>query len=113
MTVTLSLQTVIVVGSVITALTVITAGVFKFVRWVDRQKAQDVELKSLEQKHNKDVADLRKLESDDIAYIKQEQRILTEGILACLKGLSEKGCNGPVTEAIDKIEDHLNQRAHT
>ena len=44
--------------------------------------------------------------------IKDEQTLLTYGVLACLKGLKEKGCNGPVTEAIDKIEKHLNKKAH-
>lgn len=38
--------------------------------------------------------------------------LLTYGILACLKGLKEQGCNGPVTEAIDKIEKHVNKQAH-
>ena len=28
------------------------------------------------------------------------------------KGLQEKGCNGPVTEAINKIEKYLNAKAH-
>ena len=44
--------------------------------------------------------------------IQDEQAILTEGILACLKGLHEQGANGPVTEAITKIENHLNEKAH-
>lgn len=48
-----------------------------------------------------------------ISEIRGEQALLTEGILACLKGLREQGCNGPVTEAINKIEAHLNERAHT
>ena len=34
------------------------------------------------------------------------------GILACLKGLKEQGCDGPVTDAITKIEKHINQAAH-
>ena len=34
------------------------------------------------------------------------------GILACLKGLKEQGCNGPVTEAVNKIEKHINKAAH-
>lgn len=25
---------------------------------------------------------------------------------------SEQGCNGPVTEAIDKIQKHINKQAH-
>ena len=32
--------------------------------------------------------------------------------MPCLKGLKELGCNGPVTEAIDKMEKHLNKAAH-
>lgn len=38
--------------------------------------------------------------------------LLTYAVLACLKGLKEQGCNGPVTEAIGKIEKHINQKAH-
>ena len=48
----------------------------------------------------------------EIKELKEEQAILTCGILACLKGLKEQGCNGPVTEAISKIEKHLNEKAH-
>ena len=47
-----------------------------------------------------------------IDEIKEEQAILTYGILACLKGLKEQGCDGPVTEAVAKIEQHLNEKAH-
>ena len=47
-----------------------------------------------------------------IKDIQSEQTLLTYGVLACLKGLHEQGANGPVTEAIDKIEKHINQRAH-
>ena len=48
----------------------------------------------------------------DMCSINEEQALLTYGILACLKGLQEKGCNGPVTEAINKIETYLNEKAH-
>lgn len=55
----------------------------------------------------------RQKEQDDIiSEIQAEQAILTYGILACLKGLKEQGANGPVTEAINKIEKHLNEKAH-
>lgn len=37
----------------------------------------------------------------------QENRILLKGLLACLKGLKEQGCNGPVTQSIDEIEEYL------
>ena len=55
----------------------------------------------------------RQKEQDKIIQdIQSEQAILTYGVLACLKGLKEQGCDGPVTEAIQRIEKHLNERAH-
>ena len=48
----------------------------------------------------------------EIAAIKREQSVMCYGILACLKGLKEQGCNGPVSEAINKIEKFLNKKAH-
>ena len=53
-----------------------------------------------------------KLQKKDICSIKEEQTLLCYGILACLKGLKEQGCNGPVSEALDKLEKHLNKAAH-
>ena len=49
---------------------------------------------------------------EDIRRIREEQSVLTLGVLACLKGLHEQGCNGPVTEAAERIESYLNARAH-
>lgn len=46
------------------------------------------------------------------AAIRKENTLLTYGVLACLKGLEEQGCDGPVHEAIDRIEKDLNLRAH-
>lgn len=83
-------STIITAASVITAITVIFSVVFAIYRWYLKQNHQDVEIKTL----------------------KKEQCLLTYGVLACLKGLKEQGCNGPVTEAIDKIEKHVNQAAH-
>lgn len=54
----------------------------------------------------------REKNNDDIKLIKEEQSILTKGVLACLKGLKEQGCNGPVTIAINEIEEHVNKNAH-
>lgn len=101
MVIELSWQTVITAGAVVSALTVLITLMVKVVRWVDRQKAQDNELEKLRSKH----------ETDNKA-IETELTLLTYGILACLKGLKEQGCNGPVTKAIDKIEKHINNKAH-
>lgn len=83
-------ETIILVSKILTAILSIGAIGYAVIRWFQKQKQQD-----------KDIADL-----------KEEQCLLTYGILACLKGLKEQGCNGPVTEAVDKIEKHLNKKAH-
>lgn len=90
MSITLTWQTVITVSAVVGAAVAISAYVARAVRWVDRQKRQDI----------------------DITELKQEQRVIVYGLLACLKGLKEQGCNGPVTDAIHSIEKHINKRAH-
>ena len=54
----------------------------------------------------------RTKQDEELAAIKAEQALLTYGVLACLKGLKEQGCNGPVTEAINRIEKHINEKAH-
>ena len=77
-------------ASVISSLVVIVSSVIAVYRWFQRQAEQDKE----------------------IELIKDEQAVLTFGVLACLKGLKEQGCDGPVTEAINKIEKHINQAAH-
>ena len=60
----------------------------------------------------KQMQKIRKTHEEDIRKINEEQCLITYGLLACLKGVREQGCNGPVTEAINKIEKHLNKQAH-
>ena len=77
-------------AATITALGVIFGAIFAAYKWFLKQEKQDKDIKS----------------------IKEEQTVLVHGVLACLKGLSEQGCNGPVTEAINQIEKHINKQAH-
>lgn len=90
MQVTVSWQSIITVSAVVGAVIALVAYLKRLFGWFERQQKQDAE----------------------IAAIKAEQSVLTMGVLACLKGLKEQGCNGPVTEAIAKIEDHINKEAH-
>lgn len=60
----------------------------------------------------KKLKKLQELHMDDMKKINEEQCLITYGLLACLKGLQEQGCNGPVTEAINRIQKHLNKQAH-
>ena len=101
MTITLTWQTIITAAAVLGAAAAIVAYFAKIVRWVDKQKKQDNDIKALRDTH-----------MSDMAHMKEEQTLIVYGLLACLKGLKEQGCNGPVTEAIDKMEKHLNKRAH-
>lgn len=85
-----SAQLVLLIASVITAFGVIFSAVFSFHNWILKREKNDTDIKA----------------------IKEEQSILTRGVLACLKGLKEQGCNGPVTEAIQDIEEYVNKQAH-
>lgn len=83
-------EIIISIGKVITSLGVI-AGLFVAIyKFIARDKKQQAE----------------------IAAIKSEQTLICYGVLACLKGLKEQGCDGPVKEALQKMEKHLNKAAH-
>lgn len=94
-------QLIITIGGTIGALLAIVGFLGKIFGWFQKQNDQDSRIAELSARHDKDIHEL-----------KTEMQLLTYGILAALKGLSEQGCNGPVTEAIDKIEKHINERAH-
>ena len=53
-----------------------------------------------------------KQQTEEIVQMKKEQTLICYGVLCCLKGLKEQGCNGPVTKALDKMERYLNEAAH-
>ena len=88
--ITITANTIITVAAVVSAIVAIFGIIFTIYRWYLKQNKQDEDIKSL----------------------KDELTILTYGTLACLKGLSEQGCDGPVKDAIDRIEKHLNKKAH-
>ena len=92
---------IITIASVLGALTAIGAVAYKIIKWFQAQEKQTT-----------DIEDLKKQEKENIKAMEDELCLLTYAVLACLKGLKEQGCNGPVTEAIGKIEKHINQKAH-
>ena len=44
--------------------------------------------------------------------IKKENALVIYALGACLDGLHQQGCNGKVTEAMEKIGKYINQAAH-
>lgn len=83
-------NTIITAASLITALAVIFSTVFSVYRWYLKQNKQDNEIKK----------------------IKEEQCLLTYGIMACLDGLQQLGANHTVPEVRMRIEKHINKQAH-
>ncbi|MBR4025955.1 MAG: branched-chain amino acid ABC transporter permease [Lachnospiraceae bacterium] len=83
-------DTIIVTASLVTAMITIGGIALAIVRWVFRQQEQDKDIKNM----------------------KEEQCLLTYGVRACLDGLEQMGANHTVTEAKNKIDEHLNQKAH-
>ena len=90
MEVTIHANTLIKLAELLTALGVIGGVILWCIKFVQRSRRQREELKA----------------------IRKEQTLICYGLLACLQGLKDQGCNGPVTEAMNRIEEHLNQAAH-
>jgi hypothetical protein len=101
MNITVTWQTIITAAAFVGAVVALVSYFSKVVRWVDKQTKQDEAINQLRQHHE-----------EDMKIIKEEQAIIVYGVLACLKGLREQGCNGPVKEAIGEIEEYLNKKAH-
>lgn len=81
---------IITIASLITAVITIFALVFKIHNWYLKQEKQDAEIKA----------------------IKEEQRVMCKGVLACLDGLEQLGCNHRVPKAKEALENHINEVAH-
>ena len=101
MQITVTWQSLITAAAIVGAVVALVSYFSKVVRWVDKQSKQDDDIKALRKHHE-----------EDMASIKEEQTLVVYGVLACLKGLSEQGCNGPVTEAIGRLDEYLNKKAH-
>ena len=90
MELTINADTIVKIAAVLAALGGIGGVVVWCIKFVQRNDRQDKEL----------------------AAIRKEQTLICYGVMACLKGLKEQGCNGPVTDVLNKLEKHLNQAAH-
>ena len=77
-------------AALVAALVTFFGVVFSAYRWYLKQNKQDKEIKAL----------------------KEEQCLLCYAQIACLDGLEQLGANGNVTKAKDKLEKHMNQKAH-
>lgn len=90
-------------------ITAIATPIIAMYRWY-KKKIEDKFssiIKRIDSLENKD-----KSHEEYIQSSKEEFNLLIRGQLACLKGLKEQGCNGPVTAGINDIEEYLLHKSH-
>ena len=96
------------VAKIVSVVSVLAGLIAALITAIKRRAKEQEKVAELEQRIDEDeeqTATVRK-------SCHEEQALIIYGLLACLKGLQEQGCDGPVTIAINKIEKHINQKAH-
>ena len=101
-------QTIITAAALISAIGVIGGMLITAYKFSRKPAELEKRIDEIQKTHE----DIRETHEEDIRKINEEQCLITYGLLACLKGLQEQGCNGPVTDGITRIEKHLNKQAH-
>ena len=86
-----------IIGAFSMVLGVIIGGYKLYDKLLDRLDRVEQRVASLEQENRS---------------IKKENTLVIYALGACLDGLHQQGCNGKVTEAIDKISKYINNAAH-
>ncbi len=51
-------------------------------------------------------------QTEIIKAMQAEQTLICYGLRGALQGLIEQGCNGPCKDALERLNKHLNQKAH-
>ena len=103
---------IIKLAALIGAVGGIWAVVYAIIKWFQKQEKQSTDIAALKELHKKDIEATQKKESEDLKAINDELCVLSYAMLAALDGLKQQGCNGEVTKAHDRLEKHLNQKAH-
>lgn len=107
-----TIDLIIKIAGLVGAVGVIWAAIYGVIKWFQKQEKQSSDIEALRELHVKDIEATRKKESEDLKAVKDELCILSYGMLAALDGLQQLHCNGNVTKAHDRLEKHLNQKAH-
>ena len=86
-----------IIGACSVILGVIIGGYKLYDKAMDRLDALDKRISDLEKENHN---------------IKKENALVIYALGACLDGLHQQGCNGKVTEAMDRISKYINNAAH-
>lgn len=103
---------IIKIAALIGAVGGICGAIYAVIKWFQKQEKQTTDIAELKALHQKDMEETRKKEAEDMKAIKDELCVLSYAMLASLDGLQQLHCNGNVTKAHEKLEKHLNQKAH-
>ncbi len=108
----ITFDSIIKFAALLGALLTIGGLVITAVKWFLNQDKQSADIKALEERHKEDMKQSREKEAEDMKEIKDELCVLSFSMLAVFDGLQQLHCNGNVTKARDRLEKHLNQKAH-
>lgn len=97
----ISMEVVKNIATILGLLLTVGGIAWAIVRWVLKREDTTDGLEELKVKHD-----------EDITVIQTELCELSYGILAALDGLMQQGCNGNVTKAHQRLEKHINMKAH-
>lgn len=94
----------------------IIAGVTAIIKFI--QLIYELVKKSTLDRISQNAKDIQELKAEvgvlksEMQDDKEERIIMLQGLLACLKGLQEQGCDGAVTKSITQIEEYLMKKSH-
>lgn len=113
----------ITIGQIIGGIAILTAIIsfIKLIGSIIKTHYTDV-INAIKDHHKEDIANIKKRldkvekltqeQGNDIKDSKEERLLLMRGVLACLNGLREQGCNNTVTTTINEFNEYLQKQAH-
>lgn len=111
----ITLETVLYIFRLLVAIVAGITAIIAIVKWITQIHDRNNKLDGYE----KDIAEVKhsieELKTDTDAKMQSmraEQFIITDSLLAILEGLGQLNCNGPVTEAKERLIEYINERAH-
>lgn len=97
----ITVESVIELSKLIGALGIILGVIIGFVKWLSKQEKQTSDIKELKDHHD-----------EDLKTVQEELCVVNYAVLASLDALIQNGYNGMVTEAREKLQKHINKKAH-
>ena len=97
----ITVESIVTLSKIVGSLGVILGVIIAFVKWLSKQEKQSEDIEMLEKHHD-----------EDLKNIQEELCVVNYAVLASLDALIQSGFNGKVSEAQDKLQKHINKKAH-